>query len=53
MPSWKGRTILNWIRLEPETKAFQYALKKRCTKNIDLLPNDENDLKICSTAIHR
>ncbi|KKQ86443.1 MAG: hypothetical protein UT09_C0034G0002 [Parcubacteria group bacterium GW2011_GWF2_38_8] len=42
----RGGPFLNWIRLEPETKAFQYALKKSVVpKNIDLLPNDENDLK--------
>lgn len=42
----RGGPFLNWIRLEPETKAFQYALKKGIvTKNIDLLPNNESDLK--------
>jgi radical SAM superfamily enzyme YgiQ (UPF0313 family) len=42
----RGGPFLNWIRLEPETKAFQYALKKGIvTKNIDLLPNNERDLK--------
>ncbi len=42
----RGGPFLNWIRLEPETKAFQYALKKGIvTKNIDLLPNEESDLK--------
>lgn len=42
----RGGPFLNWIRLEPETKAFQYALKKSVVpKNIDLLPNNERDLK--------
>src|SRR3972149_4221785 len=42
----RGGPFLNWIRLEPETKAFQYALKKGIIKkHIDLLPDDESDLK--------
>ncbi len=42
----RGGPFLNWIRLEPETKAFQYALKKGIiTKNTDPLPDNESDLK--------
>lgn len=42
----RGGPFLNWIRLEPETKAFLYALKRGIVKkDIDLLPDNESDLK--------
>ncbi len=42
----RGGPFLNWIRLEPETKAFQYAVEKGIfKKDFELLPFDEHGLK--------
>jgi radical SAM superfamily enzyme YgiQ (UPF0313 family) len=42
----RGGSFLNWIRLEPETKAYQIAIEKGVIKNnVDLLPDNEKDLR--------
>lgn len=42
----RGNVFLNWIRLEPETKALQYGIEKGdINKDIELLPDSEKGLR--------
>jgi anaerobic magnesium-protoporphyrin IX monomethyl ester cyclase len=42
----KGGGGLNWIRIEPDTRIYEIALKEKViTEFVDLLPENEDDLK--------